>query len=241
MFARTPAEVRGFVGVKTAVSLLALCLLVGCRASVSGSASATGDVSGNADASGDGESDDGLASGDGQSGAAVPETDDFASGAGSETALLGARHDLSLVVEQATNKCQCLAVGLGPAAAPPFSWKAGVPKLDPETQLVVALTSEGQNCEEPKGSLGASYWGYRIKGNDVFVFVESATSGRPLTPGGIIPKPFADGVVYVAPAGKKTPYGRGEQGAKECKLGNPGGERTRPVETQEQGNTDVSD
>jgi hypothetical protein len=231
MFAPTPAEVRGFVAVKTAVCLLVACLCLSCRASVQGSASANAsgvDGSASGDTSGDGS--------EAQSGTPGPETDDFAEASpGAETTLLGARHDLQLVTEKATNKCQCLAVAVGPASLPAFRWTVGAPALDPETQLVIAQSSEGQNCQEPKDSLGASYWGYRLKGNDVFVFVESAVSGRPLTAGGIIPKPFADGQVYIAPATKATPYGRGADGSAQCKLGNPGSPRTKPVGAAEQG------
>ncbi len=134
-----------------------------------------------------------------------------------EPALLGARHDLRLSVERATNQCQCLNVALGEANLPAFRWKAGTPSLNPESQLVIALSSEGQTCEgEPKDSLGASYWGYRVSGNDVVVLVESSGRGRPLTAGGIIPKPFGDGQVFIAPAGKKTPYGRAKDGGARC-------------------------
>jgi hypothetical protein len=83
-------------------------------------------------------------------------------------------------------------------------------------------------CNQPKGSLGASYWGYRRSGNDVVVFVESAVKGRPLTAGAIIPKPFGDGQVFAAPAFKHEPYGRGPKGEARCKLGNPGPPRSSP-------------
>ena len=157
--------------------------------------------------------------------------DDSLALAAGEPPLLGARHDLTLMKERATNKCQCLSVALGPANLPAFRWKGGPPALDEQTQLVVALSSEGEGCKEPKDSLGASYWGYRVRGNDVFVFVESSGGGRPLTSGAIIPKPFADGNVYVAPASKRTPYGRAADGkASECRLGNPGVQRVTPVE-----------
>jgi len=227
---------RGFVAVRTAVSVLVVCLSFGCRANVRGSASVDANASADVDgsASAEGPADEQQLG----SAAPAPETDDYAPTTTGEVALLGARHDLQLVPERATNKCQCLAVAVGDATLPAFRWKAGPPNVDPATQLVIAQTSEGQNCEEPKGSLGASYWGYRIKGNDVFVFVESAVSGRPLTAGGIIPKPFADGQVYIAPASKKTPYGRGVDGKGECKLGNPGSQRTKPLETSEQGAAD---
>jgi hypothetical protein len=226
MFAPRPAEVRGFVTVKTAASLLILALMLGCRANVRGSATVDGDASGNlsADANGEGDGSD-----------MSPASDDLAPAAASDRALLGARHDLGLVAENATAKCQCLAVALGAPSSSAFRWSAGAPSIDPETQLVIAQSSADQGCDEPKGSLGASYWGYRMQGNNVVVFVESAVSGRPLTAGGIIPKPFGDGQVFVAPASKKTPYGRAPDGAAQCKLGNPGGARNQPLGADEQG------
>jgi hypothetical protein len=100
------------------------------------------------------------------------------------------------------------------------------------------LSSDGQTCKgEPKDSLGASYWGYRISGNDVVVLVEAAHGGRPLTSGAVIPKPVGPGQVYVAPASKKLPYGRPLTGGGMCKIGNPGGSRTAPFSQLELGDT----
>jgi hypothetical protein len=87
---------------------------------------------------------------------------------------------------------------------------------------VVALTSEGTGCTDPKGSLGASYWGYKRNGDDVVIYVENAVKGRPLTSGAIVPKPFGAGQVFVAPAERGVPYGRSPDGKGNCKLGNPG-------------------
>jgi hypothetical protein len=147
-----------------------------------------------------------------------------------EGPLLGARHDLSLAPDRAPLTCSCLKLGLGSPseAASAFRWKGTPPVIDQESQLIVGLTSEGMTCNQPKGSLGASYWGYRRSGNDVVVFVESAVKGRPLTAGAIIPKPFGDGQVFAAPAFKHEPYGRGPNGEKRCKLGNPGPPRSSP-------------
>ena len=86
-----------------------------------------------------------------------------------------------------------LKLGLGQPSDAAFRWKGTPPAIDPESQLIVGLSSEGMTCKQPKGSLGASYWGYRRSGNDVVVFVESGVKGRPLTAGAIIPKPFGDG------------------------------------------------
>ncbi len=145
-----------------------------------------------------------------------------------EQPLLGARHDLTLAADRASISCACLKLGLGQPSEAAFRWKGTPPVIDSESQLIVGLTSEGMTCKEPKGSLGASYWGYRRSGNDVVIFVESAVKGRPLTAGAIIPRPFGDGQVFAAPAFKHEPYGRGPNGEPRCKLGNPGPPRSSP-------------
>jgi hypothetical protein len=142
--------------------------------------------------------------------------------------LLGARRDLTLVSERASLSCSCLKLALGQPSDGAFRWKATAPTIDSGSQLVVALSSEGQSCKELKGSQGASYWGYRRSGNDVVVFVESAVKNRPITAGAIIPKPFGDGQVFAAPAFRSEPYGRGPKGEARCKLGNPGPPRSTP-------------
>jgi hypothetical protein len=150
--------------------------------------------------------------------------------------LLGARHDLHLTSGKGTASCQCLAVALGGSSSAGMAWSAGAPRLDESTQLSIALSSEGQACkDEPQKSLGASYWGYRISGNDVVVLVEAARGGRPLTNGAVIPKPVGPGQVFVAPASKKLPYGRPLDGKGLCKIGNPGRERTMPFTALEVG------
>jgi hypothetical protein len=152
-----------------------------------------------------------------------------------EMPLLGARHDLSLAADRASLTCSCLKLGLGQPSDAAFRWKGTPPAIDAERQLIVGLTSDGMTCAQPKGSLGASYWGYRQSGNDVVVFVESAVKGRPLTAGAIIPKPFGDGQVFAAPAFKREPYGRGPKGEPRCKLGNPGPARSAPPSSSENG------
>lgn len=227
---------------KTRALLSVVCIVLGCRANMQarGSANLSADGSANVDQEGSASlSQDGDAAwseGDGET-QAIGAQQPLGPG---EAPLLGARHDLALVAERATNQCQCLAVALGASDLPAFRWKTGAPRIDPETQLVIALSSQNQGCTEPKGSLGASYWGYRIQGNDVVVYVESAVSGRPLTAGGIIPKPFGEGQVYVAPASRRAPYGRAADAkAAQCKLGNPGALRTKPVDPSEQGNEEL--
>jgi hypothetical protein len=151
------------------------------------------------------------------------QADDLAS----EYALLGARHDLGLSPDKKTPVCSCLAAALGSPSDPAFKWAGGAPAIDAETQLVVALSSDGVACEGAKPeSIGASYWGYRLSGDDVIITVENAKLGRPLTGGAIIPKPVGNGQVYVRPASKAVPYGKPlATGDKLCKLGNPGPER----------------
>lgn len=204
----------------------ALCLLFGfgCRASVQGDASAQVTAE-ETDAELDAElrkerANAGEETGDGGVQAFVQGSN--------EGPLLGARHDLVLSVDRASVSCSCLKLGLGAPGDAAFRWKGTPPAIDSETQLVVGLSSEGMTCKHPKGSLGASYWGYRQSGNDVVVFVESAVEGRPLTSGAIIPKPFGDGQVYAAPAFRQEPYGRGPNGEPRCKLGNPGAPRSSP-------------
>jgi hypothetical protein len=204
---------------------LALLGHVGCRASVQGDASAQVTAE-ETDAELDAElrrerASEGEAPGDAGVQALVLEQS-------TEGPLLGARHDLVLSTDRATLSCSCLKLALGGPGDGAFRWKGTPPSINSETQLVVGLSSEGMTCKQPKGSLGASYWGYRQSGNDVVVFVESAVKGRPLTTGAIIPKPFGDGQVYAAPAFRGEPYGRGPNGEPRCKLGNPGSPRSSP-------------
>jgi hypothetical protein len=157
--------------------------------------------------------------------------------------LLGARQDLSLVVEHANAACTCLKVAIGSAPSAAFRWQGSVPELNEETQLAMALSSESMPCQnEPKGSSGASYWGYRISGNDVIVFVEGARAGRPRTAAAIIPKPVGDGQVYVAPARGKFPYGRSLDGKDaKCKVGNVATKRISAFTAGELGDTVLRD
>ncbi len=157
--------------------------------------------------------------------------------------LLGARADMSLVVEHANAACTCIKVAIGSAPSAAFQWQGSVPRLNDDTQLAMALSSESMPCNnEPKGSSGASYWGYRISGNDVIVFVEGARAGRPRTAAAIIPKPVADGQVYVAPAKSKLPYGRPLDGSSaKCKIGNVATKRVTPFTAGELGDTVLRD
>lgn len=159
------------------------------------------------------------------------------------TTLLGARHDMSLVVAHASAACACLKVAIGSAGSAAFQWQGSVPHLNDDTQLAMALSSESMPCDkEPKGSSGASYWGYRISGNDVIIFVEGARAGRPRTGAAIIPKPVADGQVYIAPAKKKLPYGRPLEGKDtKCKVGNVATKRVTPFTAGELGDTVLRD
>lgn len=165
--------------------------------------------------------------------AAAPATS--AVPAANDRPLLGARTDLSLEPAQTPGQCSCVRVALGPANLGAFQWKGTPPPVDDRTQLVVALSSEGTGCTNPKGTLGASYWGYRRKGNDVVVYVENGVAGRPVAQGAIIPKPFGQGQVYLAPTTKKVPFGKPSNGKGICKLGNPGLPRTIPVGPDELG------
>ena len=138
-----------------------------------------------------------------------------------EYALLGARHDLSYAGSTQAS-CQCLAVTLSDRVdVPSFQWELGAPRLEPTTQWVIAFSSNGVTCDAtPPGTLGASYQGYGIEGNDVIVFVEALGEGRPMTSGAIIPRPQGGGFVYIEPAG--SIYGKPLEGkGKRCKLAGP--------------------
>lgn len=173
---------------------------------------------------------------------AAPSTSAAGAATGATT-LLGARHDMSLVVAHANAACTCLKAAIGSSSSAAFQWQGSAPPLNDETQLAVALSSESMPCEkEPKGSSGASYWGYRISGNDVIVFVEGARAGRPRTGAAIIPKPVADGQVYIAPAKSKFPYGRPLDGkGTKCKIGNVATKRVTPFTPGELGDTVLRD
>ena len=160
-----------------------------------------------------------------------------------DTALLGARHDMTLVTEHANAACACLKAGIGSAQSAAFQWQGAVPHLNDDIQLAFAMTTESMACNnEPKGSSGASYWGYRIVGNDVIVFVEGVRSGRPRTTSAIIPKPVGEGKVYVAPAKAKLPYGRSLDGkAERCEIGNAATKRATPFTMGELGDTLAKD
>ena len=160
-----------------------------------------------------------------------------------DTALLGARRDLSLVSEHANAACACVKAGIGTAQSAAFQWQSGAPRLNEDTRL------RGSPCRpkyracsgEPKGSAGASYWGYRISGNDVIVFVEGVRDGRPRTSAAIIPKPVGDGQVYLAPAKKKLPYGRPLDGKGErCKVGSTPTKRMTPFTHAELGDSSAN-
>lgn len=154
-----------------------------------------------------------------------------------EVTLLGARQDMTLIAEHANVACACLKAAIGSAPSAAFKWQGSVPQLNDDTQLALALTSESVPCkDEPKGSSGASYWGYKISGNDVIVFVEGAGPTHPRAGAAIIPKPVADGQVYIAPAKNKLPYGRPLDGkGARCQVGNVPLKRTTPFTAGELG------
>ena len=197
--------------------------------------SAEGDAEINGSASGQAEG-QGEMTRSALAGGAVTANGSSAATLASGRVLLGARHDLKLRPGKGTASCQCLSVALGGSRNGGMAWSAVPPDIDESTQLTIALSSEGQACkDEPKKSLGASYWGYRLSGNDVVVLVESARGGRPLTSGAVIPKPVGPGQVFVAPASRKLPYGRPLEGKGLCKIGNPGQLRTAPFTELEVG------
>jgi hypothetical protein len=134
-------------------------------------------------------------------------------------ALLGARHDLNYAA-QPKEDCRCLAVAAGQPSDARFSWEAAVPTVDQTSQVVIALTSQSIACAKAKkDSLGASYQGYEVEGDDVIVIVEEAKAGRPLTAGGIVPRPTGQGGLFVRPSSNDLPYGKSlSPGESRCRV-----------------------
>ena len=102
---------------------------------------------------------------------------------------------------------------MGQPDSPGLTWTATAPKTDKNSQLVVALGSEGISCgvEAPT----ASYQGYEKRDGNVIIKVEPASSGRPVTHGAIIPRPQAGGKLLVEAVGK-LPYGKSADGKSSC-------------------------
>jgi hypothetical protein len=150
--------------------------------------------------------------------------------------LLGARRDLTLGSTAGAVACRCVKVLVGPATQNQFAWQDAPPLTAPDTQVVLAFAPEETCSGGPEGSQGASYWGYRIEGNDVIVLLEAWVKGPPRTTGAVLPRPPLDGQIYVAPVKPGLPYGLPLTGqGTRCALGNPGPKRTTPFTPAETG------
>lgn len=211
-----------FVSQLLTLVVLGLPLAAGCGGSASANASAKASTKGEADANFDVEGESAWDQQSNPDGSGPKANSDSASSAPvgqapvpAEVPLLGARHDL-LLAEGAPKSCQCLAVVLGQPALQALIWTGRRPTTDPNSQLVIALSSDGVSC--PKAGPGASYMGYRKQDGNVIVTVEAAVSGRPVTQGAIIPRPDSGKQVLVEPNGD-IPYGRGLGGEAQCSLG----------------------
>ncbi|MBN1607089.1 MAG: hypothetical protein JW940_10685 [Polyangiaceae bacterium] len=197
-------ESRGLTrGAGQAIVLMILVVANGCKASVKAEAKTSLDVE---ETPADFDEPSAATPGNGPTRAGRLDTE--------PPALLGARHDLRVVPGKQSTLCRCLAVALGAPNDSAFLWEADIPTIDPTTELVIAFSSADTGCtEEPKESLGASYWGYQTSGEDVVVVVESARSGRPVTTGAIIPRPGPGGHVYLRPVDSSVPYAKTEKDA----------------------------
>jgi len=153
--------------------------------------------------------------------------------------LLGARHNVKVKSREGSVACRCVSALLGPASMSQLEWEGTAPRTKPETQLVFALVPESGACPgAPKNSRGASYWGYRVRGNDVIVLLEEWKPKPPQTVVAIIPKPPVGGQVYLAPVSRALPYGRAlDDKAVQCALGNPGPQRNTALNDAESAST----
>jgi hypothetical protein len=190
-------------------------LLVGCQASANAQVSAAGPNDATADGSARLESETTAESATEPRKAAqeplqasTPQGFEGEFASNTPQALFGARAGLHLATPVPA-VCQCLAVVVGQPNDSRFAWEGQPSVIDPKTQIAVALGSDGLDCPAaPQGSLGASYHGYSIEGQDVVISVESGRSGRPLTRGAIVPKPQDGGRLLVSPVNGRTPFGR---------------------------------
>jgi len=219
--------------VRLFAGLFGVTLAVGCGGSM------TADAHMNAELNGQGRSDleaEGSAEGEGgPAPASRPLTKEeaerahkasFAETAKPEEpyALFGARHDFEVTDASSAVACACVSALLGPPSSGKLKWQGEQPHTKPEAQLVVALVPNDAGCTS--GSGGASYWGYRVEGNDVVVLLEEWKAGRPRTLGAIVPKPPPSGQVYLAPVAAKLPFGKAAAGGgARCGVGNPGPKR----------------
>lgn len=215
---------RSVIVKRVGLTFLLLAGAVGCKASVNAEAKA-GSSGSSASADGDASLDASAEAEAGGQGLDKPvatgtaPTDEAFALAASGPALLGARRDLKFKGPKHVT-CSCLAVALGEPEDAAFEWEHVPPSINSQ-QIVVALSSEGVSCGGDVG-LGASYKGYQTPGNDVVIMVERAHQGRPVTSGAVIPRPIADGQVYVVAAEKGSPFGGTVANPNErCKLGLP--------------------
>lgn len=137
-----------------------------------------------------------------------------------EQAMVGVRPDLMIAKEvERTEQCSCLAVEVGMPGSSKFAWQNGPPKIFPDT-LAIAISAKGLACpggppeEARRPSISAVD---RFEG-DVLVEIEELPPGRPLASGAIIPKPDANGSIYVRPKNSKVSYGRSASGGGRCKV-----------------------
>jgi hypothetical protein len=134
----------------------------------------------------------------------------------------GVRHDLSMkpgTPRQAA--CGCIALESGMPGKQAFLWAGDAPSIGSDA-VVVAISVRGVECpaEPDEEKRRASISGVERDGDDVIIEVEELPEGRPLALGAIIPKPGANGGLFLKPRDKKVRYL--PQGAdKRCRVKSP--------------------
>jgi hypothetical protein len=137
-----------------------------------------------------------------------------------EQAMVGVRPDLTIAKSvERTEQCSCLAVEVGMPGSAKFTWQNGPPSILPDA-LAIAISAKGLACSggPPEDQRRPSISAVDRSNGDVFVEIEELPPGRPLASGAIIPKPDANGSIYVRPKGSKVPYGRDASGQHRCKV-----------------------
>ncbi len=136
--------------------------------------------------------------------------------------LRGVRHDLTLRSGgEPTTRCTCLDVAVGRPSDPRFAWAEKRPNLS-DKNLVFALRTEGSNCPNGPARRRPSIRAVEERRGNVTVVIEELSYDRPQALGAVIPKPSANGALYVRAGDKKRhqrlPYAATVQGSNVCRI-----------------------
>ena len=135
--------------------------------------------------------------------------------------LPGVRQDLTLRGgTDPSTRCTCLDVAIGSPNDPRFAWADVRPTVSSKT-MVLAISTEGSNCPSGPDKRRPSIQAVEQRGANVTVVIEELGYDRPQALGAIIPKPGAEGALYVRAASSKQlklPYAATVHGNNICRV-----------------------